>query len=152
MAHLRDCRDYRRTVADLFAKFRLPLLDTGWSHLTSSDGVLQCDTSSLHRHRCDAMSTLRTTPMRVMAEDLGPVRLIAELQRKQPAEIVHEALREYFRAHREEFARIHAETHRFIARGDVEGLAAALRGDASGLAGRLAKRGRAQRTRETASA
>lgn len=42
-------------------------------------------------------------------------------------------------------ARLRAETHEFIARGDVEGLASALERDAAGTAQRLAERARSKR-------
>ena len=45
------------------------------------------------------------------------------------------------RAHR---LAVHSETHRFIANGDVDGLATAMRSDAIGVAERLAQRTRRQ--------
>ncbi len=68
-----------------------------------------------------------TTPLRVLTDDIAPVRLVAELRRVQPADIVHEALREYFANHKDDLAKLHAQTHAFIAAGDVEGLAAAMK-------------------------
>ena len=86
------------------------------------------------------MATLRTTPMRVLVEDIEPVRLVAGLRRETPAEVIHNAIAEYLTNHRSELSDLHAETHRFIAAGDIDGLAATMRSDATGLAERLAQR------------
>lgn len=83
--------------------------------------------------------------MRILVDDLAPIRLLADLRREAPAQIVHEALTEYFAKHRADLAKIHAETQDFIARGDIEGLAAAMRADADGVAARLAQRNRRAR-------
>lgn len=96
------------------------------------------------------MTTTRTRPMRILVDDVEPIRLLADLRHAAPAEIVHEAIIEYFARHRADLARVHAETQDFITRGDIEGLAAAMRADASGVAGRLASRTR--RTRSAVSA
>ena len=88
------------------------------------------------------MATLRTAPMRVLVEDIEPVRLVAGLRRETPAEVLHDAIAEYFVNHRSELSDLHAETHRFIASGDIDGLAAAMRSDATGIAERLARRTR----------
>jgi hypothetical protein len=96
------------------------------------------------------MSTTRTRPMRILVDDLEPIRLLAGLRHAAPADIVHEALIEYFAKHRADLARIHAETQDFIARGDIEGLAAAMRADTAGVAGRLASRNRRPQTAATA--
>lgn len=80
------------------------------------------------------MATTRTKPMRIFAADHDPIRLLADLRREMPADVVHAALREYMVNHRDELAAIHAETRHFIETGDIEGLTAALRNDASGLA------------------
>lgn len=91
------------------------------------------------------MATTRTRPMRILVDDVEPIRLLADLRHAAPAEIIHQAIIEYFAKHRADLARVHAETHDFIARGDIEGLAAAMRLDASGVAGRLASRNRRAR-------
>lgn len=91
------------------------------------------------------MTTTRTKPMRVLADDIEPIRLLAHLRRSTPAEIVHAALTEYLVEHRADLARLHAETQGFIELGDIEGLAAAMRGDAEGVAARLAARARGVR-------
>jgi hypothetical protein len=96
------------------------------------------------------MSTTKTRPMRILADDYAPIRLFADLRREDPAQIVHEAMVDFFAKHREDLARLHAETQGFIERGDIEGLAAAMRGDADGVAARLA--GRNRRTRAVAAA
>jgi hypothetical protein len=88
------------------------------------------------------MSTTKTKPMRILVDDIEPIRLLADLRREAPADIVHAAIAEYFSKHRADLARRHAETHDFIARGDIEGLAASMRAEANGVAGRLAARAR----------
>jgi hypothetical protein len=80
------------------------------------------------------MLTTRTKPMRIFASDHDPIRLLADLSRQMPADVVHTALREYMVNHREELAALHAETQAFIESGDIDGLTAALRKDARGLA------------------
>ncbi len=80
------------------------------------------------------MPATRTKPMRIFASDHDPIRLLADLSRQMPADVVHTALREYMVNHREELAALHAETRAFIEAGDIDGLAAALRNDARGLA------------------
>lgn len=50
------------------------------------------------------------------------------------------ARRRIGRLHPETLRRLHAETQDFIARGDIKGLAAAMRADADGVAARLARR------------
>jgi len=88
------------------------------------------------------MATTRTKPMRILAADHEPIRLLADLQREAPADIVHSAVREYMVNHREHLATLHAETRRFIETGDIDGLAAALRDDARGLAEQMADQAR----------
>lgn len=88
------------------------------------------------------MATTRTKPMRIFVADHDPIRFVADLRRAAPADVVHAALREYMVTHRDELAAIHAETRRFIETGDIDGLAAALREDAGGLAKQMAARTR----------
>lgn len=96
------------------------------------------------------MTTTRTRPMRILADDVEPIRLLAGLQHATAADVVHAAIVEYFAKHRADLAAVHAETQDFIARGDIEGLAAALRADVAGVAGKLASRNRRARTAVTA--
>ena len=96
------------------------------------------------------MSTTRTKPMRILADDYAPIRLFADLRREDPAQIVHEAIVEVFAKHREDFARLHAETQGFIERGDIEGLAAVMRAESDPVAARLAQRNKRTRAAATA--
>lgn len=96
------------------------------------------------------MSTTKTKPMRILADDYAPIRLFADLRREDPAQIVHEAIVEFFANHREDLARLHAETQDFIERGDIEGLAAAMRADTRDVSARLAQRNRRSQTAATA--
>ena len=96
------------------------------------------------------MATTRTKPMRILASDHEPIRLLADLRREAPADAVHTALREYMVNHRDELVALHAETRHFIESGDIDGLAAALRDDAPGLAEQMAHDARAGSGREAA--
>ena len=96
------------------------------------------------------MATTRTKPMRILASDHEPIRLLADLRREAPADVVHTAVREYMVNHREELATLHAETRHFIETGDIDGLAAALRDDARGLAEQMADITRSQSRGEAA--
>ena len=91
------------------------------------------------------MATTRTKPMRIFATDHEPIRLLADLQREAPADVVHTALREYMVNHRDELAAIHAETRHFIETGDIDGLAAALVADSGNLAEQMADYSAARR-------
>lgn len=95
------------------------------------------------------MSTTRTRPMRILVDDVEPIRLLAGLRHASAAEVVHEAIVEYFAKHRADLAAVHAETQDFIARGDIEGLAAAMRAETAGVATHLASRNRRARTAVT---
>jgi hypothetical protein len=96
------------------------------------------------------MSTTRTRPIRILVDDLEPIRLLAGLRHASAAEVIHEAIVEYFAKHRADLAAVHAETQDFIARGDIEGLAAAMRAETAGVAARLASRNGRSRTPVTA--
>jgi hypothetical protein len=72
--------------------------------------------------------------MRIFVTDYDPIRLLADLRREAPADIVHDALREYLLNHRDELVAIHAETRALIEAGDIDGMAAALSRDTDRLA------------------
>lgn len=72
---------------------------------------------------------LRTKAMRIFEADHGPVHLLAGLERRSAAEVVHAALAQYLRAHRTELAAAFRETQKLLAVGDIDGLTRALRAD-----------------------
>ncbi len=75
------------------------------------------------------MATILTKPIRILASDHQPLRLIAGLEQRTPAEVIHEALAEYFAHHGESVGRVLAERQRLITAGDLEGLTRALERD-----------------------
>jgi len=76
------------------------------------------------------MATTKTKPVRILTADHAPLQLLADMERRTPAEVVHSALAEYLATHREELASVYGETQVLLRAGDIEGLTAALRRDA----------------------
>ena len=76
------------------------------------------------------MATTRTKPVRILTADHAPLQLLADVERRTPAEVVHAALAEYLTTHRAELAAVYGETQALLRAGDMEGLTAALRRDA----------------------
>ncbi len=76
------------------------------------------------------MSTTKTKPVRILTADHAPLQLLADVERRTPAEVVHSALAEYLTTHRDELASVYGETQAWLLAGDIEGLTAALRRDA----------------------
>jgi len=68
------------------------------------------------------MSASKTRPVRIHDADLGSLRLIARLERRSPADVVHEALLEYLANHKDELAEIFTATQAAIAAGDLDAL------------------------------
>ena len=75
---------------------------------------------------------VKTKPVRIYEGDQGPLRLLAGLEKRSLAEVVHVALAEYFQAHRGELAATFTHAQEMIAAGDLEGLARALRAGTDG--------------------
>jgi hypothetical protein len=69
---------------------------------------------------------VRTKPICILESDHAPLRLLAELERRSPQEVVHAALADYLASHRDELAAVFADTQRAIATGDLEALTARL--------------------------
>jgi hypothetical protein len=67
-----------------------------------------------------------TKPLRIFATDHAPLRLVAEMERRSPAEIVHEALNEYLRNHRDRLVPAFDGAQAAIASGDLDRLSAHL--------------------------
>jgi len=65
---------------------------------------------------------LATKPLRIFESDHAPVRLIAEIEQRSPADVVHAAIVEYLQRHRDELAEVFTATQRAIAAGDLDGL------------------------------
>jgi hypothetical protein len=78
------------------------------------------------------MTALATKPVRIYAADHTPLRLIAEIEGRGAAEVVHAALAEYLQNHRDVLATAFAEAQDAVADGDIAALAA--------IAGRSSKR------------
>jgi hypothetical protein len=78
------------------------------------------------------MTALATKPVRIYEEDHAPLRLIAEIEGRGAAEVVHAALAEYLQNHRDVLAAAFAEAQDAVAGGDIAALAA--------IAGRSSKR------------
>jgi hypothetical protein len=76
------------------------------------------------------MATTKTKPVRIFTADHAPLQLLADVERRTPAEVVHSALAEYLTTHRDELATIYGETQAFVRAGDIDGLTAALRREA----------------------
>lgn len=69
---------------------------------------------------------VKTKPVRIYEGDQGPLRLLAGLEKRSPAEVVHAALAEYFQTHRGELAATFTHAQEMIAAGDLDGLTKAL--------------------------
>lgn len=80
------------------------------------------------------MTTTRTKPVRIFTVDHAPLQLLADVERRTPAEVVHSALAEYLATHRDELASVYRETQAFLRAGDIDGLTGALRRDAAPFA------------------
>jgi hypothetical protein len=63
-----------------------------------------------------------TKPVRIFEADHGPLRLIAQVEDRTAADVVHSALAEYLTSHRERLAEVFSATQRAIAAGDLEAL------------------------------
>ena len=77
------------------------------------------------------MATTKTKPVRILTVDHAPLQLLADVERRTPAEVVHSALAEYLTTHRDELASVYGETQTLLRAGDIDGLTAALRRDAA---------------------
>ncbi len=66
---------------------------------------------------------IKTKPLRIFEADHAPIRSIAGARGMLAAELVHTAVEEYVINHRDELARIYAETQAALAAGDLGGLA-----------------------------
>lgn len=84
------------------------------------------------------MATTKTKPVRIFTTDHAPLQLLAGVERRSPAEVVHSALAEYLRTHRDELASVYGETQAFLRAGDIDGLTAALRRDAGSFIAQVA--------------
>ena len=80
---------------------------------------------------------VRTKPVRIFESDHAPLRLLAELERRSPQEVVHAALAEYLISHRDELTAAFADTQRAIASGDLDALTAQLAASAEAQADAL---------------
>lgn len=81
--------------------------------------------------------SVRTKPVRVFESDVPPIRLLADMEQRSPAEVIHLAVAQYLHSHREKLASHFAETQRAVASGDLEGLARLLAPGADHLSAEL---------------
>jgi hypothetical protein len=70
------------------------------------------------------MAASATKALRIYEQDHTPLRLIAEVEGRGPADVVHAALEEYLVTHREVLAESFSQAQRAIASGDIAGLGA----------------------------
>jgi hypothetical protein len=71
-----------------------------------------------------AMATPTTKPVRMYEADHGPLRLIAEVEGRSSADVLHAALEEYLANHGEALAAVFEDAQRAIAQGDLTALGA----------------------------
>lgn len=69
------------------------------------------------------MPAAATKALRIYEDDHAPLRLIAEIEGRGPADVVHAALAEYLNAHRDDLAEAFSEAQQAIAKGDMKRLA-----------------------------
>jgi non-homologous end joining protein Ku len=69
---------------------------------------------------------VRTKPVRIFEADHSALRLIAGIEGRAPADVVHAALAEYLQAHRTELMNVFARAQKAFEVGDVDDLAAML--------------------------
>jgi hypothetical protein len=87
--------------------------------------MLQCYCAQIYVHQgFDQLPTIKTKPVRIHLADHGSLQLIAHLERRSPADVVHKALLEYLTNHKDDLAAIFTETQEAIADGDLEALSA----------------------------
>lgn len=81
--------------------------------------------------------SVRTKPVRVFESDLPPIRLLADMEQRSPAEVIHLAVALYLQTNRDRLASHFAESQRAVASGDLEGLARLLAPGAARLSTEL---------------
>lgn len=69
---------------------------------------------------------VRTKPVRIFEADAGALRLIAGIEGRQPAQVVHAALAEYMEHHRDQLADVFTKAQAAFTAGDVDALARAM--------------------------
>jgi hypothetical protein len=66
---------------------------------------------------------VRTKPVRIFEADHGALRLIAEVERRGPADVIHAALAEYMSTHRNDLSGVFARAQAAFQSGDIAALA-----------------------------
>lgn len=69
------------------------------------------------------MTALATKPVRIYEDDHAPLRLIAEIEGRGAADVVHAALTEYLSNHRDALASAFSDAQQAVASGDITALA-----------------------------
>jgi hypothetical protein len=80
---------------------------------------------------------LRTKPVRVLDADHSALRLVASIEGRQPAAVIHSALSEYLENHRDRLVGVFAQAQHAIAAGDLSALTDLLASGASDVANEL---------------
>jgi hypothetical protein len=83
---------------------------------------------------------VRTKPVRIFEADAGALRLIAGIEGRQVAHVVHAALAEYMGHHREQFSDVFTNAQKAFATGDVDALAQVMLASADSHIDELAAR------------
>ena len=79
----------------------------------------------------------RTKPVRVLDADHSALRLVASVEGRQPAAVIHSALSEYLENHRDQLVDVFARAQRAIATGDLAALTELLAPGTSEIADEL---------------
>ncbi|MHB8509854.1 MAG: hypothetical protein ACYDGR_14610 [Candidatus Dormibacteria bacterium] len=81
---------------------------------------------------------VKTKPIRLFTADEAPLSLLAQVEGRSKAEVLHAALVEYLHNHRRELSDVFGEAQRALAAGDLDGLTRVLSADAEHRADLLA--------------
>ncbi len=65
---------------------------------------------------------LRTKPVRVLDTDLAALKMVASVEGRQPAQVIHEALGEYLENHRSHLMEVFAKAQNATASGNLDAL------------------------------
>ena len=83
------------------------------------------------------MPAVATRPMRILESDHAPLRLVASLEQRTPADVIHSALDLYLERRRAELSAVFSSTQAAIQNGDLDGLTVSLEGGTKAMADAL---------------
>ncbi len=69
------------------------------------------------------MMVAKSKPVRIFAADDSALETLTRLRGQSRAGVIHDALSEYIRAHRDELSQLYTETQQALVAGDVDQLA-----------------------------